>query len=139
MRLSDWPERFHEYLEGRAAAPFSWGEHDCCAFACGGVEVQTGVNPMARAKYKTERGAFGFIKRNGGDLVAVARNLADENNFPEIPVLMAGRGCPVLGYVNGDQFALGIVGLDSRYALFASEVGFIQQPATDCLIAWSVD
>lgn len=139
VRFDDWPERLDAYLTGRATALFSWGEHDCCAFACGGVEAQTGINPMARASYKTERGALGFIKRNGGSLANVADNLAAESNFQKIPVLMAGRGCPVLGIVNGDQMALGIVGLDSRYALFASNVGYIEMPVSGCIAAWGYE
>lgn len=139
MRYPDWPERLDAYFRERATAPFSWGEHDCCSFACGAVEAQTGINPMLRASYKTERGALGFIKRNGGTLTVVAEKLAAESDLESIPVLMAGRGCPVLGRISDGEYALGVVGLDSRVALFASETGFLEYPLSSCLFAWSLD
>lgn len=144
MRFPDWPERLDEFLRGRAATPFLWGKHDCCAFACDGVFVQCGVDPMkrARGKYKTERGALSWLRRNGGDLSAVADVLGEEAGLQKISPLMAGRGHVVIGNVttpDGQMPALGIVGLDSRIAHFAAPVGYIDVPTRDCRFAWSFD
>jgi hypothetical protein len=141
-RLPDWPERLDEYLQGRATAPFSWGTHDCCAFSAGAILAQTGVDIMGqlKARYKTARGAAGFISRNGGSLEAMARQIGRDFGFKEIPVAFAGRGCPVLGEVTNAEGeaepAMGIVGLDGRNALFASETGCVALPTVSCLAAW---
>jgi hypothetical protein len=147
-RHPDWPERLAEYIEGRKSAPFVWAGHDCCAFACGGVIVQSGVDPMKKAMghYRTPRGAAGWIVRNGGSLMTVAVRLGEACGMRKIPVAMAGRGCVVLGTVrmetdNGviETPALGLVGMDSRFSLFAAKIGFEPYPTRSCLAAWGFD
>lgn len=143
-RFADWPERLAVYLDERTRTPFAWGFHDCCAFACDGVLAQCGIDPMrpARGRYRTPRGAMGWIGRNGGSLEAVAEKLGAKVELPRVPVLMAGRGCVVLGMVRVDEGeppvpALGLVGLDSRVALFAARAGgYEPYPLRGCLMAW---
>lgn len=143
-RFPDWPERLAAYLESRRNAPFEFGVHDCCTFACDAVKAQTGTDPMAlaRGKYKTEKGAANWLKRNGGDLEAAARKLGSE--MPIIPAAFAGRGCVVLGSVltpfGVHIDSLGLVGMDSRFALFAAfDGGWISGPVQGCRIAWGFD
>lgn len=43
-RLPDWRPRLHRYLREVACLPFVAGHHDCCLFAAGAVEAQTGID-----------------------------------------------------------------------------------------------
>lgn len=143
-RFDDWPERLHDYLLERENMPVNWGVHDCCTFACGAIFEQCGVDPMetARGRYKKARGAIGWLRRNGGDLPTAAVKLGIAAGLPEISPLMAGRGCIVLApvpIVGGELSpALGIVGLDSRRALFVTDetTGYFEIPVVDCSMAW---
>lgn len=145
-RFDDWPELLSAYLIERAQMSLEWGVHDCCAFAAGAAHVQCGVDPMKAiyGRYKTAKGAAGFISRNGGDLKAVVDNQAEKFGFPEISPLRAGRGCIVLADVpigNGTAPALGVVGLDSRKALFVPDVvgSWYEIPVIECKHAWGFD
>ena len=145
-RRDDWPERLAEYLDARRRAPFQWGHFDCCRFCCAGLAVQGLPDPMPAAarRYKTERGALTMIRRLGGTLDEAGTRLAGRAGFKEIPVLMAGRGFPVLADMvlpDGTEApALGLVSLDARFALFAhADGGLLQVPVTGCRRAWSLD
>ena len=146
QRFPDWPERLHDYLVERKTMPFAWGAHDCAAFGSGAVAVQCGVDPMQSVygSYKTAKGAAGFIKRNGGDLETVVKKYMSKAGFQEINPLMAGRGCVVMANIqthDGTAPAVGVVGLDSRKALFVSNKtgGWFEVPITECFIAWGMD
>lgn len=146
QRFDDWPEKLHYYLAERQSMPFVWGGHDCCSFASGAVAAQCGVDPMKSAygRYKTARGAAGYISRNGGDLPAVAKRTMTDAGFLEVNPLMAGRGCIVMANVpslDGDAPAVGVVGLDSRKALFVliDTGGWFELPITECFLAWGFD
>ena len=41
-RLPDWQPRLQALIQARLAAPFAWGEHDCCLFVCDAVQAITG-------------------------------------------------------------------------------------------------
>ena len=146
QRLHDWPERLAEYLKERVLMPLKWGTHDCCAFAAGAVHVQCDADPMEEiyGRYKTAKGAAWFISRNGGDLKSVVKTQAQKFGFPEISLFRAGRGCIVMASVpidGGEADALGVVGLDSRKALFVPSIAGVwyEVPVIECKIAWGFD
>lgn len=62
-----------DFLRATGSKRFAWGSCDCCTWACEWVMAFRGVDPAARwrGKYKTERGAAGWIKRGGGSLEAI--------------------------------------------------------------------
>lgn len=144
IRFDDWPEKLSAYLAERNGMALDWGVHDCCAFACGGVMAQCGVDPMAaaRGKYYTQRGAAAWIKKNGGTFESVAQRLGAECGLTEIAPTMAGRGCVVLAdvpTVGGVMApALGLVGMDSRRAVFMTDgLPYFELAPRECRMAWS--
>ena len=42
VRLDDWPERLEAVLKAAIAAPFAWGQNDCCLFVGRAAEALTG-------------------------------------------------------------------------------------------------
>lgn len=81
MRLFDWNSRLHQYLEGMARAPFSWGQNDCMLFAAGAVQAMTGIDHAAefRGRYATARGGQRILRSAGYEShVALAESLFRE-------------------------------------------------------------
>lgn len=62
-----------DHIRDGAGKPFSWGEADCCLFACDWVLARRGVDPMAtwRGTYATRLGVYRRINKSGGFLAAV--------------------------------------------------------------------
>lgn len=91
MISNNWQNKLTQYIEENKATPFNWGVFDCCLFAAGAIEAQTGKDLAAdlRGKYKTQLGAARLIKRLGFD--SVDELLSDKLGQPIAP-LSAGRG-----------------------------------------------
>lgn len=72
-RVHDWQLRFAALVQERMAAPFVWGQHDCCLWAADVVQAITGLDPAAalRGQYASERGALRLVRQLGG-LPAIA-------------------------------------------------------------------
>lgn len=120
-----------------------WGEHDCSLFACDAVRAITGTDIAAdfRRKYATERGALRVMKEfvSSADLGDVAGERGREAGMEEITnPLQAQRGDVVLVQPNSDRKALGIVGLDARFAYCVAEVGYVKYPTQYWKRAWRV-
>jgi hypothetical protein len=80
-------------IYAKHATPFTWGEHDCCAFAAGVVLELTGVDhfkPFA-GTYSTARQASKVLKKHGG-----VSGIATYALGKKIAPLTAGRGDIVL-------------------------------------------
>ena len=95
LRRLDWPERLGGYVAAHRETPFAWGVFDCALFACGAIQVMTGVDPAApmRGRYKTARGALRVLKRfAGGSLRETADKIAGEIGYPLVPLALARRG-----------------------------------------------
>jgi len=140
-RVEGWETRLIIYLGERQNMPFRWGWHDCCTFACSGLEVQGIKNPMkGLRKYKTARGAASAIRRLGDSLDIVAPMLAAKVGLHEVYPAFAGRGCPVLANIetpeSNVELALGLIGMDGSIALFAGIDRLISMPLTKCHKAW---
>jgi hypothetical protein len=144
IRFEDWHARLGAHIKAALKRPFSWGDHDCCTFACNGIEAMTGVDPMAelRGRYSTAIGAARALKSfAGGGLDEAAEHIAGLLHSPEIPVLTASRGDCVLADVDtgsGRAPALGLVSLSGRAALFAGPSGLTEIPLRNCRRAWRV-
>jgi hypothetical protein len=99
IRYPDWPSRLMGAIDAARAKPFSWGELDCCLFACDCVAAMTGVDPAAwfRGRYHTAAGARRKLRiYSGGGLEATVALLAARHGLPEIMVAQAQRGDLVL-------------------------------------------
>jgi hypothetical protein len=145
IRYEDWHARLGAHIKAALKRPFSWGEHDCCLWACDGILAMTGVDPAAwfRGRYSTKIGAYRALKQYaGGGLDETMTRVFGICGALEIPVLTAGRGDCVLADVDDGSgartAALGLVGLSGRAALFAGPSGLTKVLLRNCRRAWKI-
>lgn len=139
-RYSDWETRLLAFLLSRRHTPFAWGGHDCSLFACDAVLAMTGVDIAAdfRGTYSTALQAARVIKKfAGSDIIALAEKRAQEAKLSEIKPLTARRGDIAL-VRKVDGTALGIIGLNPRYAYCVADPGFQRFPMSNWIRAWRV-
>lgn len=87
-RFEQWPEILADEIQAAKSRPFSWGTHDCCAFAARVVEAMTGEDFTIRFNgYDSATVAAEVIAQNGGLEAMVRRCLGEP-----IPALTAQRG-----------------------------------------------
>lgn len=141
-RYSDWESRLLAFLLSRRHTPFQYGGHDCSLFACDAVLAMTGVDIAAdfRGRYTTKAGAYKVIRAFVPS--AKLENLAEERGreagmLTYINVLSAQRGDVVL-IETPTECALGVIGLDGRFAYCVAEVGYTKYPAQYWKRAWKV-
>jgi hypothetical protein len=122
--------------------PFAWGQKDCALFVCDAVLEMSGVDLglAARGQYTTEEGATSFLSTatGGGGLVEYADLIAEQHGLEVVPLRLAGRGDVVLWEHPQLGPALGIVGLDAIYAVFAGPTGIYRHRVLACQKAWRV-
>jgi hypothetical protein len=138
-RVKQWEKVLAAQLKAARSKSFEWGVFDCCLFAADVVQALTGVDLMSefRGKYDTELSAYRLIRTSGGDdLYAAVSKQTTAQGMTEINPRTAQRGDLVL--VNSaDRQAMGVVGLDGRFAVCAampSGVTLVAMP--DWLHAW---
>lgn len=107
-RLQGWRGRLNAVLLEAVRRPFSWGESDCCTgLVFPAIEAVTGVDLGGpyRGKYRTARGAFAALKRQGHDGILELF----QANFEECPVAQARAG-DVVGLQSArGEWAMGVV------------------------------
>jgi hypothetical protein len=139
-RAKHWESKLAELIKAAYEKDFAYGTFDCCLFAADTVLALTGVDLAAsfRGKYDSEETANAFIASFGdiGSLVSAAIQ-ASQNSMQELSPKFAGRGDMVLVTNQGRQ-ALGIVGLDGRFALCAAPKGLTSVPMANWLCGWKV-
>ncbi|PKR57509.1 DUF6950 family protein [Thalassospira lohafexi] len=94
-RLVHWERKLADFHKAAFGRPFVWGQTDCCLTASDGVLAITGIDPGARFRgaYSDMAGGYRAMKDYaGGGVSETIAALMAENNWPEIPVLMARRG-----------------------------------------------
>lgn len=131
QRVNNWATRLHLLIESSQAVTFAWGQHDCGLFLARAIREMTGVDVAAayRGTYSTEAGAEAIFLSGFSDLGAFAASIAVANGMPEIdPVAYARRGDAV--WVDNSTpgnpspyGALGVVGLDGRFAICMGSAG----------------
>lgn len=140
-RLSNWPALFGAFIESRRSAPFAWGQHDCCLFACDGILAHSGLDPAAklfRGKYRDALGAARLVRKHGG-IEAIATKVCSAHGWPALgSPLLAQRGDVVLLLLPEDPMgaALGLC-LGAEVA-FTGPAGITLHPLTACAKAWAV-
>lgn len=130
QRLPNWPRRLHQLIESSKAITFEWGRYDCAMFVIAAVREITGIDvgEALRGTYQDEAGAEAIFLTGFADLGAFAASIATANQMPEVAPAFARRG-DVVWVDNGTDDnpspygALGIVGLDGRFAVCMSETG----------------
>lgn len=101
-RLEHWETRsFHEFLKGRASAPFVWGTNDCAMFTADAVQSISGIDiaESFRGKYSDEAGSLQAIHEvcGGSSLADALAWCAAKSGMQELQYpLMAKRGDMVL-------------------------------------------
>jgi hypothetical protein len=131
QRAHDWPRRLHLLVESSQAVVFTWGQYDCGQFVARWIREATGVDVAAalRGTYSDEISAEKIFLNGFANLGAYAASIAAAHAMPEIiPVTFARRG-DIVWVDNGTPLnpspygALGVVGLDPRFAVCMSEQG----------------
>lgn len=137
-RVEGWEGRLARFFEQGRSRRFEWGSWDCLLMASSAVMEVTGMDPAApfRGLYSTRAEAFRRLRAfAGGGLIEAAEKIAGELGFPETVATLAQRGDIVLAETQlGD--ALGAVGMDGRFALFAAPEGMTALPVSLCRKAW---
>lgn len=78
IRRENWPEALHDFIDARAAWPFAWGTHDCCAFSADAVEIMTGIDPMTDLRgYHDAASAQDVLDAQSGLQAAVTARLGN--------------------------------------------------------------
>lgn len=144
QRRQNWDtQHFHQFLLDHANKPFAWGSHDCALFAANAVEAITGVDIAAdfRGKYTTQLGALRTISKitDGSTVTDAVAHCAEKHGLVEhVHPLMAKRGDLVI-IDNAGTLIAGVVHLNGRHVVSASETGLVRLPITNIVRAWSLD
>lgn len=140
MKPEGWEGRLGAFLADARGRKFRWGIWDCCLFAAGAVEAITGIDPAAelRGKYMTKKEARLLMSDfAGGGVSETIWRIASGYGCKEVSVLTAQRGDIVIAETSlGD--ALGVIGMDGRFALFAGPEGVTTLPVSVCRNAWRI-
>lgn len=132
-RLEGWEKRYSKFLMERKSMSFTWGSHDCMQFVSHGVEAITGVNFYAPySNYKTEKGAKGVLKTNGGIIGIIDKCLGKSHgNY-----MKAKRGDVVI--VRIPEIVGGLVSdCGQKIVALSAEKGFVHLPLDRAYRVWS--
>ena len=120
-RVQDWPILLDEYIRDHLNKPFTWGDNDCCLFACTAVQILTGIDPAEswRGKYTSREAALHLAQVRGCNTVYdIAKSMAAQYGFEEIMPGFASRGdivCHTSTNPNGLGQTLAVVGAGVCY------------------------
>jgi len=135
MKLEGWDGRLVDYLQEAARREFRYGVLDCVIFACDGVELQTGIDPMdeGRGLYDDLKSGVKLISEKRGSYEGIMDfHFARHDN-----VMRAQRGDVVLRMVDGLK-AYGLVGNGGRAYFKAQGLGLVHHFVKDCDMAWRI-
>ena len=140
-RALHWETRhFHEFLMGRASAPFAWGSNDCALFAADGIKAITGVDIAAefRGQYHDEASALEAIEAiTGGKTVEdAAAWCAQKFGLSEWQYPLCARRADLVVVRNGDGLASGLVHLNGKHVVFPGERGLVRVSIRQIVRAW---
>lgn len=94
-RYTDWERRLSFFVSSRINCQFEWGNHDCCMFACDGIQAITGIDPAHefRGIYHDRNTAITALRElYGTGLEGVIEAITEEHGMPEIEPLTIQRG-----------------------------------------------
>ena len=140
QRFPNWPRRLAQLFQTSTTVTFSWGLYDCALFAAACIRAMTGVDLGApyRGTYSNEAQADAIFLASYTNLGDFAASIAVANGMPEVVVNFARRG-DVVWLDNGTTYgALGVVGLDPRFAMCMGAAGAVQVHISRWRRAWQV-
>lgn len=139
IRYSDWPERLTRFLAGCQSRQFAYGSFDCCLFVADAVLAMTGADIAAefRGRYRSRREAFTLAENYAGKRSIRALIEKALAQLPEVPVLCAQRGDPML-IRRGSDYSLGLIDLSGQRIVKPAASGFVTFPLTHAVCAWRV-
>src|SRR5947209_16908263 len=118
QRVHNWERRLAMLVQSSESVVFQWGQYDCGMFVARWIREVTGIDVAGaiRGTYNSEATADAVFLSGHPDLGSYAAAIAMAHGMPEVAPNFARRGDVV--YVNnGTTYgALGIVGLDGRFA-----------------------
>ncbi len=116
-RREDWPEALARVVQSAHDQPFSWGSHDCAAFAAAAIEAMTDIDLLEpfRGRYSDADSAKAALRAAGHR--SLYHFLCRQFGQPVHPV-HAGRGDIALAH-GEDGPALGVI--TGKDALFVGE------------------
>lgn len=123
VKFDDWPTRLSCLIHSARERAFSWGDHDCLAWAAATVEAQCGVDDLADLRprrYKTAKGAALWLRRNG---VERTEELTDRLWGPRQHVSRAKLGDVVAGRLGDPELGLSLGLCYGRNSLFVGVEG----------------
>ena len=114
---------------------------DCGLFVANAIEAMTAIDvaePL-RGTYTNRREAFAAIKALCGQasMEAVAEYLAKQHGLPQVPVLCAQRGDPVM-LRHGRTSSLGILAMHGTEILTPYKDGLLRLPLSHATRAWHI-
>ena len=130
MRKENWPEILAGEIKAAKSRPFSWGQHDCCAFAARVVQALTGEDFLQDFPAYHDAVGAGAILGEG-----TVEDIANVCLGEPIPPLSAQRGDVCL-IDTPDGPALGIC--DGAWIWCAARTGLNCRPLADARHAWRV-
>jgi hypothetical protein len=142
QRIQNWPRRLHTLIASSQGIVFQWGQYDCGMFVARWIREVTGgavdVGAPYRGTYSTEPGADAVFLAGYSDLGSFAAAIAAANSMPEVPPTFARRG-DIVWVDNGTTYgALGVVGLDGRFAHCMGSQGTVRVHQHRWQRAWQV-
>jgi hypothetical protein len=136
MKFADWETRLQRHIEAQRDRVFKWGEFDCCTFAAGAVQAQTGRDIMPDWDYAQKPRTIARLMRN---LEHVVIEVVLRQRLPEVPVLCAQRGDLVMGRTDKGRAFMAVVGLDGWNCWAAGPVGLTAVPLDEMFHAWRIE
>lgn len=136
-RRENWPSLLLEAIKAKEAQRHSFGVHDCCISVCDLVEAMTGIDIGKRFRgYRGKAGMKETLDVNDG-VEAIAESVMSEYGFEEVAPRTAQRGDVVLLTTEqGD--AMGVIGMDGRYAITSGKRGWVELPVDSIRRAWRI-
>lgn len=138
--MQNWQRRLDTLLQSSQGVVFQWGEYDCGMFVARWIRELTGVDVAAayRGTYSTEAGADAVFLSGYSDLGSFAAAIAAAHGMTEVAPNFARRG-DVVWVNNGTSYgALGVVGLDGRFAHCMGGQGTVRVHMHRWQRAWQV-
>lgn len=131
-RLPDWQTRLAALCADRQAAPFVWGEHDCCLWAADAVQALTGLDFASawRGSYATAAEAARLLADLGG-----VRAIASAALGEPVPAAFAAVGDVVLIEQGGREL---LAVCNGGTALCVGPDGLAPMGMEAALAAWKV-
>ena len=108
-RKEDWLQNLNSFIEERRHKPFSFGEQDCCLFACDAVKVMTGTDLGADFRgYKGKRETLEILKQYKEDVKTIAEIVTDKYNIKENKNINRTHKGDLVLLKNNDRYLMGI-------------------------------